>query len=158
MGLFDRFRAPAETPWTPPLPGMCTCEEHVENLTDLAIPFAWHMEEDGSMTVGDLLGCGALDTARAAPEDTHRTLAHSGQRLGPFQWSLWLGDEGRALYDDDAAVPLDDVLWAQPGIERVSWEDREVFLVGAATMCPSGVSAAMVRALDNPRVRLTADD
>ncbi|MGA9749335.1 MAG: hypothetical protein WBQ50_17925 [Nocardioides sp.] len=154
MGLFSRLRTQAEPPWAPPLPGMCACEEHVENFGDHTIPFAANMEEPGAMSVVDLLDCGALDTKLTDPEDRYRTLVHSGQRVGPFQWNLWLGDEGRALYDDDAPASLDDVLSLQPGIVRVSWEDREVFLVGAPTLCASGVSAAMVRALDNPRVRL----
>lgn len=156
MGLFDRFRTPAEPPWAPPAPGTCTCEEHVENLHDHEIPFGADMGEPGGMSVGDLVACSALDARPADADDQWRTLAHSGQRLGPFHWSLWLGDEGRALYDDDAPATLDDTLSVQPGIERVAWEDREVFLVGAPGLCASGVMAAMVRALDNPRVRGTA--
>ena len=156
MGLFDRFRTPAEPPWAPPAPGTCTCEEHVENLHDHEIPFGVEMDEPGGMSVGDLIACSALEARPADPDDQWRTLAHSGQRLGPFHWSLWLGDEGRALYDDEAPATLDDTLSVQPGIDRVDWEEREVFLVGAPGLCASGVMAAMVRALDNPRVRGTA--
>ncbi len=91
------------------------------------------------MSVVDLLECGALDRSSLTdPEDRYRTLVHSGQRVGPFQWSLSLGDEGRALYDDDAPASLDDMLSLQPGIVRVSWEDREVFLVGAPTCVRAG--------------------
>lgn len=154
MGLFDRWRAPAEPPWAPPPMGSCTCEEHVENLYDHVIPYGVLMEEPGGMPVGDLVECEALEARAAEPDDGWRTIPQTGQRVGPFHWSLWLGDEGRGLYDDDAPASLDDVLSVQPGIERVEWEDREVFLVGAPTLCASGVMAAMVRALDNPRVRL----
>ena len=153
MGLFDRWRAAPEAPWSPPSLGSCSCEQHVEQLLDVSIPYAATMEEDGAFTAGELLDCGALDVRVSSAEEQYLNLAHTGQRVGPFHWQLWLGDEGRTLYDDDAPVQLDDCLAAQPGIERVEWMDREVFAVGAATMCPSGVQAAMVTALTNPRVR-----
>jgi hypothetical protein len=41
----------------------------------------------------------------------------------------------------------------QPGIDRVLWPDHQALLVGAPTLCPSGTVAALVRALDNPRLR-----
>lgn len=161
MGLFDRWRAAPEEPWSPPAPGSCSCEQHVENLLDVAIPLAGaapatevgDQPASGTVTVADLLDRGALGVRLAGPAETFVDLPYSGQRTGPYHWVVKLGDEGRLLYDDHAPVQLDDCLAAQPGIERVAWLDREDFAVGAATMCPSGVQAAMVTALTNPRVR-----
>jgi hypothetical protein len=161
MGLFDRWRASAESTesWVPPQPGSCQCEEHVENLDEHAIPFGttFHAEQDpagaAAMTVAELRESGALEARLAETDEQWVTLPHSGQRLGPFHWSVWLGDESRMLYDDDAPASLDDSIAVQPGVERVEWADREVFWVGAPALCPSGVMAAVVRALDNPRVR-----
>ena len=154
MGLSDRWRTPPATPWAPPAAGSCRCKEHLENLYEHEIPYGVLTDEPGGMSVGDLVECEALEARAVEPDDAWHTIARTGQRVGPFHWSLWLGDEARALYDDAAPASLDDVLSVQPGIERVAWDDREVFLVGAPTLCASGVMAAMVRALDNPRVRL----
>jgi len=157
MGLFDRLRAPADPPWTPPLLGSCACAEHVELLHDHPLPLATARESRDTVTVGELVAGSALDARPAEPEEQWRVLAHSGQRIGPFHWMLKLGDQGRALYDDAAPAALDDTLSIQPGVERVAREDPESFLVGAPTLCASGLKAAMVRALDNPRVRPMPD-
>ena len=152
MGLFGRRRAPEE-PWRPPAPGSCSCEQHVEDLRDLRIPFAAGTSRDGEMPVADLVDAGALPVRLALPDETFAPLPHSGQMTGPYHWMLEPGDEVRLLFDEDAPVHLDDCLAVQPGVERVLLTEVRAFAVGAATLCPSGVQAAMVTALTNPRVR-----
>jgi hypothetical protein len=146
MGLFDRWRTRAEVPWEPPALGACSCEEHVENLRD-------HHAGEREVTVGELLDSGALAAEPAGPEPAYVALPVTGQRLGPFHWALMLTGRGTALYDAGAPAALDDCLSLQPGIDRVLWPEPERFLVGAPTLCASGVMAALVSALDNPRVR-----
>ena len=82
--------------------------------------------------------------------------ALTGQRVGPFHWRVTLEDEAHDLFLVDAAAALDDCLAVQNGVERVVWPEPGMLLVGAAGLCPSGVLAAVVRALENPRVRLPA--
>ena len=147
MGLFDRFRKPAEGPWVPPVPGACACEEHVENLRD-------HLPGEREVTVGALLDSGALAAEVVGPEPAYVDLPATGQRLGPFHWALTLTGEGSTLFDDTAPAALDDCLSLQAGVDRVLWPEPERFLIGAPTLCASGVMAALVRALDNPRVRI----
>lgn len=146
MGLFDRWRTPVEAPWEPPAPGACACEEHVENLRD-------HPAGAGSITVGALLDSAALTAEPAGTEPAYVELPVTGQRIGPFHWRVRLEGEGRTLYAVGAPAALDDCLSLQPGVDRVVWPDHRDFLVGAPTLCASGVMAALVRALDNPRVR-----
>ncbi len=146
MGLFDRWRTPAEAPWQPPAPGACACEEHVENLRD-------HPAGEGPATVGELLDSGALTAELVGPEPGYVELPITGQRLGPFHWRVRLEGAGRDLYVVGAPAALDDCLSLQAGVDRVVWPDHKDLLVGAPTLCASGVMAALVSALDNPRVR-----
>ena len=150
MGLFRR--RVVEEPWVPPAPGACTCEEHVEALVTVKLP---RVTDSGDGAVGALLESGSIAAEVVGPEPSYSTLPLTGQRLGPFHWSVRMEGEARDLFAPDAAAALDDCLAVQPGIERVLWTDHEQpLLVGAATMCPHGVLAALVRALENPRVRV----
>lgn len=153
MGVFDRWRRPVEEPWIPPLLGSCGCEEHVEALRDHLIPSSSGAEGDG-VTVGALLDAGALGAEPRLPEPSYVVIHATGQRIGPFHWAVTLTGPGRSLFDPGAPTALDDCLSVQAGVER-AWRDSDQFLVGAPTLCGSGVMAAMVRALDNPRVRRT---
>ena len=146
MGIFDRWRTPAEAPWEPPAPGACACEEHVESLRD-------HPAGESEVLVGALLDSGDLAAEVAGPEPAYVELPVTGQRLGPFHWQVRLEGAGRSLYAIGAPAALDDCLSLQAGVDRVVWPDHKDFLVGAPTLCASGVMAALVRALDNPRVR-----
>jgi len=146
VGLFDRWRAPAETAWEPPALGGCACDEHVENLRG-------HPAGASATTVGALLDGGDLRCTQVGAHPSYVVLPRTGQRMGPFHWRLELGPPTRALYDEAAAAALDDCLSLEPGINRVLWPDHGDLLVGAPAMCPSGVAAALVRALDNPRLR-----
>lgn len=150
MGIFDRWRTPAETPWVPPSPGACACEEHVDALRDLRLR---RVSDSGDVTVGALVESGCLAVQPVLPEPSYAELPVTGQRIGPFHWALTLDGEARDLYVDGAPAALDDCLSLQPGVDRVLWPDHLNFLVGAPTLCPSGVLAAIVRALENPRLR-----
>ncbi len=158
MGLFDRWRTAPEEPWRPPSLGSCSCEQHVENLRDLGIPHGGlaGTGPDRSTTVGELLDRQALTARLALPAETWVDLPFSGQRTGPYHWVAELGEEARLLYDEQAPVQLDDCLAVQPGVERVALLDGQRFAVGAPTLCPSGVQAAVATALSNPRVRALA--
>lgn len=133
----------------------CSCAEHLEQVARVRIPVvAEYAEEPGEdWSVDELVEAGALEARET--ESDERWLWADGQKVGPFQWSLWVGDEARSLYDDDAGLGLDDSLRSRPGLEIVEWEDREVFWLGAPSMCRSGVLAAAARALADPRVRRT---
>lgn len=146
MGLFDRWRPPAEAPWQPPALGTCACEEHVESLRD-------HSAGEGPATVGELLDSGVLTAELTGPEPGYVELPVTGQRLGPFHWRLRIEGARPDLYDVGAPAALDDCLSLQAGVDRVVWPEHKDLLVGAPTLCASGVMAALVRALDNPRVR-----
>lgn len=149
MGIFDRWRTPAEAPWVPPALGACSCDEHVENLRD-------HPAGGSAVTVGALLDSGSLAAEPALAGTTYVELPATGQRIGPFHWALTLSGEGAGLYHPAAPAALDDCLSVQDGVDRVLWQEPPRFLVGAPSLCASGVMAALVRALDNPRVRLSA--
>lgn len=152
MGLFRR--RPAEEPWAPPAPGMCSCEEHVENLAGVELP---RVSDAGDVTVGALVESGSIAAEVVGPEPSYSPLPLTGQRLGPFHWAVRLEGEAFDLFAPDGVAALDDCLAVQPGIERVLWPDHDdLLLVGAASMCPSGVLASLVRALENPRVRARA--
>lgn len=154
MGLFDRWRTAPEEPWRPPSLGSCGCEQHVENLRDLAIPHGALAggEPGATTTVGELLDRPALTVRLALPAEAWVDLP-TGQRTGPYHWVAELGEPGRVLYDEHAPVQLDDCLAVQPGVERVALLETDRFAVGAPTLCPSGVQAAVATALSNPRVR-----
>ena len=150
MGLFSRKR-PAEEPWVPPQPGACACETHVETLVDHQIP---RVTDTGDVTVGALLESGSIAAEPVGLEPTYVSLPVTGQRVGPFHWTVKVDGEARDLFATDAAAALDDCLSVQPGVDRVVWPEHESLLVGAPQLCASGVLAALVGALDNPRVRL----
>jgi hypothetical protein len=112
--------------------------------------------DEPPMTVADLIECSALGVQPCA--DRWFFDPRSGRRDdGPYHWTLWIGDEARASYDDDSPFQLDQSLDDRPGIELVAWEDREVIHVGAPALCEDGVLAAAARALIDPRVRLPED-
>ncbi len=154
MGLFDRWRAAPEEPWSPPPVGSCTCEQHVENLREVSIPGGGGAST-AAVTVAELLDGAALVARLAGLEERFVELP-TGQRTGPYQWVLELSGKGLQLFDDDAPVQLDDCLAVQPGVERVAWIDPGRLAVGAPAMCPSGIQASLVTALTNPRVRRPA--
>ena len=147
MGLFRKKPTSA----APPARGRCSCPEHVQELTGLVVPASRESGDIAPFAVGDLMGMHALGVSPAelVSWQDHDT----GQVRGPFHFELWLGDEARCCYDDDAALPMDESLLARPGIEAVEWEDREVFHLAAPTLCADGVLAAAARALLDPRVR-----
>jgi hypothetical protein len=163
MGFLDRLRgrpvapapaAPAASAERSPLSGRaCTCPEHVEDLVDLRIPVSAEMREEDfeEWSVAELMETGALEARRTTPEE--QWLTTEDGRVGPLNWSLWVGDEARSVYDDDAPLSVAEALAARPGIEVVEGEDREVFWLRAPTLCHSGVLAAAARALADPRVR-----
>jgi hypothetical protein len=153
MGLFERWRAPVEPPWAPPSPGLCRCEEHVETLAEHRVPSL----EATEVSVGELLAHEALEARPVLPDDRFVTLPHSGQRLGPFHYLVRIAETRGRLFSDAAPAALDDTLSVQVGVERVHRDGPDAFRVGAPQLCASGVMAAMVRALDNPRLRLTHD-
>lgn len=156
MGFFDRFRKPVEAPWQPPVLGSCGCEEHVEQLREHRIgdgAGGGDTGDDTGITVGALLDAGALTAEPVGAEPGHVELPATGQRLGPFHWRVRLEGQGRDLYVVGAPAAVDDCLSLQAGVDRVLWPDHKDLLVGAPTLCASGVLAALVRALDNPRVR-----
>lgn len=117
----------------PPARGACRCSEHVDEVLSETVPLSTEMSEvdEQPMTVGDLIEAAALSALERAPEDRWMPVWEDDKplRIGPFHWSLWVGDESRACYDDDAEVSLDQALLAQPGVDRVEWADREVFYV-----------------------------
>jgi hypothetical protein len=151
MGIFRR-KASTDTPTTPVQRGSCACPEHVADLTALVVPWApaWGRTDTDGITVGDLV---VMEALAVTPDEAPWHDLGAGERLGPFQWELWLGDEVRATYDDDADLAIDDALRQRPGIDAVEWEDREVFHLAAPTLCAEGVLAAAARALLDPRVR-----
>lgn len=176
MGIFDFLRRkPTDQPApstdhagptsgdTPPARGACSCPEHIEDLLDQVVPFSAEMGEpdDEPMTVRDLVECDALAVRRTEPAEQWVNALDADGRVdttrqdGPFHWTLWVGDEARACYDDDAELSLEAGLMAQPGIDRVFWEDREVIHVGVSGLCENGALAATARTLLDPRVRIS---
>lgn len=154
MGLFGR--RVAQEPWAPPALGTCACEEHVENLRAVRLS---RMSDGGDVTVGALLESDSIRAVVVGPAPTYSPLPLTGQLLGPFHWAVRVEGEARDLFASDAAAALDDCLAVQTGVERVLWPDHEEpLLVGTAAMCPSGVLAALVRAVENPRVRTPAGE
>lgn len=154
MGLFSRRRQPAPPAgWLPPERPHCSCARHLDDeLLRTTIPLAASVADEGlePQTVTDLLEWGAL--AADATHEMHQSLPDSDVL---FTWTLWVGDEARSHYDDDAEVELDAVLALQPGIDEVEWMDREVLHLAAPTMCREGVIAAGALVLLDDRVRST---
>lgn len=166
MGIFDFLRSDkSATARRDGLPqrGRCSCPEHVEDLLTMPIPLTRAMAEEvgaETATVGDLVEWKALGVDPTDPDLQWLDAVDADGRVdgtrkdGPFHWTLWVGDEARAHYDDDAELPLDRSLLARPGVDRVAWEDRELLHVGVTGLCDSGVLAAAARALADPRVRI----
>ena len=158
MGLFGRRHAKtAPEHASPAARGACSCPEHIEGLLEVVVPMTLEMRaevgEDQAMTVAELIECSALDVQPA--QDRWFFDPRSGRRDdGPYHWTVWVGDEARMSYDDDAPVQLDEALADRPGVELVAWEDREIIHVGAPTLCRDGLLAAAARALQDPRVRI----
>lgn len=154
MGLFGRKRA--SVPQGRVERGACGCPEHLEGVLGVVVPVTAEIREafpdEQPMTVGELIEVDALGVEPC--EMPFFNDADTGAPDGPYTWTVWVGDEARSSYDDDAEVSLDAALRARPGVERVLWEDREVLHVGAPTLCSDGMLAAAARALLDPRVRL----
>ncbi|MGK5444199.1 hypothetical protein ACSNN7_20605 [Micromonospora sp. URMC 105] len=148
-------RSSRTTDWTPPRRPDCSCPEHHDDLAELVLPVT--EPGDPPTTLPDLVAANTLGVLPAEPRDrwleVHDESDSGPSRLGPFHWGLWLGDEARSCYDDDSERSLDQALLDRPGVDRVEWMEREEFLVGAPTLCASGLLAAMARALADPRVR-----
>ena len=154
MGLFSRkARAPQ---WQPPTRPACSCSRHLDDeLLASVVPYAPSLVDDighlpDPVTVRDLLNPGGLSVSptdpdlRRTPEDEH------------YVWTLWVYDDARAHYDDDAHLDLDAALAAQPGVDDADWPDREELLLAAPTLCADGVLAAGALALLDDRVRTPA--
>ncbi|MCY4726076.1 hypothetical protein NYO98_07275 [Nocardioides sp. STR2] len=126
-----------------------------DELLKASVPLAAYVADEGlaPQTVTDLVEWGAL--AADPTHDIHQRLPDSDVL---FTWTLWVGDEARSHYDDDAEVELDAALALQPGVEEVDWMDREVFHLAAPTLCRDGVVAAGALALLDDRVRTPSDD
>ena len=153
MGLFTKRSAAAPSePWCAPSLGACSCERHVEQLLEVTLPYAADTGRSGELTVRDLVATGSPAVRLALPHETEVALPHSGQVTGPYHWVVATVDPLSLLYDDDAPVLLDDCLSVQPGVDRVVLL-AGALAVGAPGLCPSGVQAAVVTALGNPRVR-----
>jgi hypothetical protein len=140
--------------WTPPQRPHCSCPEHVEDVLGLVIP---NQDWDADPTFDQLLATGSLGVTTSDPKERYMTEFDENDnesKLGPMHWGVWAADEIYGCYEDDAVLPLDESIKAQPGIEIVVWYDREEFVIGAATLCQDGVLAAVARALQDPRVRV----
>lgn len=111
-----------------------------------------HESEDSPFTVGELLDEHALGVRPVESARRWLDVHESGERIGPFHVTSWLGDEARRAYDDDASLGINEAIRGRPGVELVEWEDREVFHVSAPSLCGDGVLAAVARALMDPRV------
>jgi hypothetical protein len=162
VGLLDRWRTPPEPPWQPPAPGGCACDRHVEELAETVIAWSAGSGRDGGSRVADLVADGAFPVRAAHPSEREVRLP-TGQLTRPYHWVVLSSPDLAALHDGDAPVHLDDCLSVQPGVDRVAVLAAEVehalparLVLGAPTLCPSGVRAALVLALGNPRVRRTS--
>jgi hypothetical protein len=157
MGLFSRRpRATPAPAWQPPERGHCSCVRHLDDeLLQTIVPFTAQLAEDigfepDPVTVADLLQSGALAVRPARDDD------QVPGDPADLTWNLVADDDARAHYDDPeagAALDLDAALAAQPGVDRVEWYDREVFLLAAPTLCTDGVLATAALTLLDDRVR-----
>ena len=160
MGLFSRRQRPAPTvAWQPPERPHCSCARHLDDeLLRTVLPFTRLLAADigfepATVTVADLLGSGALSVRPARSDE------QIPEEPADLTWNLVADDDARVHYDDmedGAAIDLDAALAEQPGVDRVEWEDREVFLLAAPTLCADGVLATAALTLLDDRVRSTA--
>jgi hypothetical protein len=140
--------------WVPLVPPDCSCTEHVDNLLNLVIP---NRDWDGDPTVEELVATGSLGAGPMPARDRFMKYWDedgSESLEGPYHWMVGAADEITGCYHDDAELPLDKSIAAQPGVDRVCWYDREEFYVGAPGLCEKGMLAAVIRALADPRVRV----
>jgi hypothetical protein len=154
MGLFSRRKqeaAPAA--WQPPTPPHCACTRHLDDaLMAEVVPFAvaLEMDDEPPATVAELLGPGGLSVRPADGRDQVPDLPAA------LTWNLGVYDDARVHYDDTedgAVLDLAEALAEVPGIDQVEWDDREVFLLAAPTLCAEGVLAAAAVTLLDDRVR-----
>jgi hypothetical protein len=145
----------------PRAPRKCLCPEHVDDVIDLPIPVTTWARNAGiceSLTLRDILDV-ALTAAPLQRRHRWVTVYSDGtrpcepRRIGPFHWTIGIGDEARPCYDDDAEFSLQQAFLAQPPVERVERTEREELLIGAPTLCRSGMLATATRALTDPRIR-----
>lgn len=160
MGLFSRRKPVPATTWQPPQRPGCACTRHLDDeLMSTVVPFSTALAEDvgiepEAVTIADLLHPGGLSVQPARDDE------QVPDAPADLTWSLGVYDDARAHYDDTddgAEVDLDTALAGQPGVDRVEWCDREVFLLAAPTLCADGVLAAAALALLDDRVRAAAD-
>jgi hypothetical protein len=140
--------------WKPPQRPDCACREHLEDVRTLVIPSP---DWDEDPTFDDLLATGSLGVQPVNPKERFMPVFDeqgNESRLGPLHWCMWAADEIYGCYEDDAELPFDRSVAAQPGVDLVEWYDREEFLIGAPGLCESGLLAAVARALHDPRVRI----
>ncbi|MEU7866783.1 hypothetical protein [Dactylosporangium sp. NPDC049140] len=146
------FPAPDDD-WQRPQRPDCACREHLEDVQALVIPSE---DWDEDPTFEDLLATGSLGVRPIDPKERFVPVfdEHGHEsRLGPIHWQMGAADEIYGCYADDAELPLDRSIAAQPGVDLVEWYDREEFLIGAPGLCDSGLLAAIARAMHDPRVR-----
>jgi hypothetical protein len=159
MGLFSGRRRPAQpVGWQPPERPHCSCARHLDDeLLHTVLPFTTALAEDlgfepAPVTVADLLGSGGLSVRPARSDE------QVPDEPADLTWHLVADDDARVHYDDTddgAAMDLDAALAEQPGVDRVEWYDREVFLLAAPTLCADGVLACAALTLLDDRVRST---
>ena len=153
MGIFFRRRDPSPAAWQPPTPPHCACARHLDDaLLARVVPFgvALEMDDEPAATVAEVLGPGGLSVRPATPDDQP---SEAGDVL---TWNLGVYDDARVHYDDTedgAGIDLAEGLLEHPGIDRVEWIEREVFLLAAPTLCAEGVLAAAAVTLLDDRVR-----
>ncbi|WP_203711213.1 hypothetical protein [Asanoa siamensis] len=139
--------------WQPPRQPDCACREHLDDVRALVIPNA---DWDEDPTFEQLLETGSLGVRPIEAKERYMAYFDADQnetRLGPLHWGMWAADEIYGCYADDAELPVDKAIAAQPGVTLVEWYDREEFLIGAPELCESGLLAAIARAFEDPRVR-----
>ena len=119
------------------------------------MPFSTSLADDlghepHPVTVADLLHPGGLSVRPARSDE------QVPGEPADLTWNLGVYDDARAHYDDSddgGGIDLDVALAAQPGVDRVEWYDREVFLLAAPTLCADGVLATAALTLLDDRVR-----
>lgn len=144
MGLLDRLMGtPSEEPWRPPLTGACACADHRADLAGVVI------DASPPIAVKDL----PADAVTVVASPDRYVYDQTNWRRGPYQWRLAYRAPLTTAYDADAPAAIDDMLFAQSGIENLLRLDETTLAIGAAEMCADGIAAAFLSALSNPRVR-----